>query len=98
MHAGKSTRTFEQTSVKTLRSWAIISTVRAHSGFSVLKLCSKSVKFDKFVLYQYLLPKITLLVFRVRCGTLNCNLSEESECVMEFPMSHFKAFRDVFKL
>ena len=29
------------------------------------------------------------LFFRVRCGTLNSNQSEEYECAMEFPLSHF---------
>ena len=35
------------------------------------------------------IPKVVLLVFRVRCGTLNSNQSKECECVMEFPLSHF---------
>ena len=45
------------------------------------------------------IPKVTLLVFCVRCGTLNSNQSKECECVMEFPLIHFniqsyETFRD----
>ena len=35
------------------------------------------------------IPKVTLLLFRVRCGTLNSNESKEYECLMEFPLIHF---------
>ena len=35
------------------------------------------------------IPKITLFVFRLRCGTLNTNQPKECECIMEFPLSHF---------
>ena len=35
------------------------------------------------------IPKVTLPVFRVRCGTLNGNKCKECECIMEFPLIHF---------
>ena len=35
------------------------------------------------------IPKVTLLVFCVRCGTLNSNQAKECEYVMEFPLIHF---------
>ena len=30
-----------------------------------------------------------LLVFRVRCGTVNSNQAKEYGCVMQFPLIHF---------
>ena len=38
-----------------------------------------------------IIPKVTLLVFRVRCEILNrsSNQSKECECIMEFPVNHF---------
>ena len=39
--------------------------------------------------HQQLIPKVTLLVFRVRCGTLNSNQPEGRECVVEFSLIHF---------
>ena len=38
------------------------------------------------------IPKVVLLVFRVRYGTLCNNQSKEAECVMEFLLSHFNVF------
>ena len=37
------------------------------------------------------ISKVTLLVFRVRCGTLNTNQSRKCECVREFPLIDFNA-------
>ena len=35
------------------------------------------------------IPKLTLLVFRVRCGSLNCSQYQEREGIMEFPLIPF---------
>ena len=35
------------------------------------------------------IPKVTLFVFRMRCGTLNSNQSKVCECVLEFPLIYF---------
>ena len=39
--------------------------------------------------YNGRIPKVTLLLFRVRCETLNTNQFRECECVMGFPFIHF---------
>ena len=39
------------------------------------------------------IPKIMLLVFRVRCGTLKSNQPKEFECIMEFPLTHYNVFK-----
>ena len=48
---------------------------------------------------RFQISKVTLPLFRVRCGTLNSNQSKECKCIMEFPLIHFnilkKAFRDM---
>ena len=44
---------------------------------------------------EHRIPKVTLLVvFRMRCGTLNSNQSKDScEWVMEFPFIHFNVLQ-----
>ena len=38
-------------------------------------------------------PKVILLIFRARCGTLNCNPFKEWEYVTEYALIVFKIFK-----
>ena len=39
------------------------------------------------------IPNVTLIGFRLHCGTLNSNQSNECECVMEFIGNRFKVLK-----
>ena len=53
---------------------------------------------ENHIIKQNVSPKVTPLVFHVRCGTLHSNQYKECECVMEFLLillNFLQGFRDI---
>ena len=67
----------------------MITNTARYERLSSLFLVISKVYMLHILMESIIIPKVTLFVFRVRCGTLKSNQSKELECAREYPLIHF---------